>query len=128
MPRLTREQRRQLEETGQAPKRRRPPVKKVRVHPPTGQYRQVLCPVCGRAHGSRAFWERTKDFDPNKPFGVVQEVGRGRGASFAQIGFFEPSEDTEGIFDLVKARLLQAVKEWLDKGWIKPSEVKKIIG
>ena len=105
-------------------------------------YRQALCPVCGTAHGTqvtdrvpgkpyivlerRNYWERTKDFDPNKPFGVIQEtIGRG---SFKVVGRFSPEEDTYGFFPLVKARLLAATKEWLAKGWITTTELKEITG
>lgn len=106
------------------------------------QYRQALCPVCGTAHGievtdrvpgkpyivleRRNYWERTKDFDPDKPFGVIQEtIGRG---SFRVLGYFSPEEDVDGFFPLVKARLLAATKEWLDKGWISREELEAAIG
>jgi len=108
-----------------------------------GTYRQALCPVCGTAHGMevteiipgkphmvlnrRNFWERTKDSDPNKPFGVIQEVGRGRGRSFKIKGYFSPREDEDGFFPLIKERLLQAVKEWLAKGWITEEEVRELL-
>ncbi len=106
------------------------------------EYRQVFCPVCGTAHGQevtetvegkpwmvlsrRNYWERTKEFDPDKPFGVIQETA-GRG-SFNLIGYFQPEEDIDGSFPLVKARLLQATKEWMDKGWITREEVNQVLG
>jgi len=106
------------------------------------EYRQALCPVCGTAHGTevtervpgkhyialerRNYWERTKDFKADKPFGVIQEtLGRG---SFRALGYFSPEEDVDGFFPLVKARLLAATKEWLDKGWITTTEIKEITG
>lgn len=105
------------------------------------EYRQAICPVCGVAHGTevtktqpgkpyiklarRNYWERTLDFDPGKSFGVIQEtVGRG---SFRVIGYFNPDEDKDGFFPLVKSRLLQAVKEWVDKGWISREEVEEVL-
>ena len=107
-------------------------------------YRQALCPVCGTAHGSqvtetipgkpymvlarRNYWEKTLEFDPNKAFGVIQETGLGRGRSFRVLGYFSPEEDEDGYFPLVKARLLQAVREWLDKGWISPQEATVHVG
>lgn len=106
------------------------------------EYRQALCPVCGSAHGKVAtfrvpgkpyikgnfvnYWERIKDFDPDKSFGVIQEVGRGRGRSFKLIGYFSPEEDIDGYFPLVKLRLLNAVKEWLNKDWLSKDEVKAL--
>jgi len=105
------------------------------------QYRQALCPVCGTAHGvkvtetipgkpylkmaRRNYWELVKDFDPNKPFGVIQETA-GRG-SFRFLGYFSPEEDQDGFFPLVKGRLLAAVKEWLNKGWITKEEAEEAI-
>jgi hypothetical protein len=100
-------------------------------------YKSAFCPVCGLAHGMevtetipgkkymvisrRNYWEKTKDFDPDKPFGVIQEtLGRG---TFSTLGYFNPDEDTEGYFPLVKARLLQALKEWKDKGWVNQDEI-----
>jgi len=107
------------------------------------EYRQAICPVCGRAAGYEVtetipgkpymvlkrenYWERTKAFDPAKPFGVIQDVSRGRGRSFKVIGYFSPEEDVDGFFPLVKARLLAAIKEWLDKGWITESEIKETV-
>ena len=106
-------------------------------------YRQAICPVCGRAAGYQIseripgkpymvlkrenFWEKTENFDPNKPFGVIQDVSKGRGRSFKIIGYFNPDEDTDGFFPLVKARLLKAVEEWIAKGWITRQELKEII-
>lgn len=104
-------------------------------------YRQAVCPVCGTAHGveiteavrgkkyiklaRRNYWERTKDFDPDKPFGVIQEAA-GRG-SFKLVGYFSPEEDVNGFFPLIKARLLQALKEWRDKDWISEEEIKEVL-
>lgn len=100
-------------------------------------YRSALCPVCGTAHGTevtetvpgkpyiklrrRNYWERVKDYDPDKPFGVIQET-TGRG-SFKLVGYFSPEEDEDNFYPLIKARLLQAVKEWVDKKWIAREEV-----
>lgn len=104
-------------------------------------YRQAFCPVCGDYHGvevtetvpgkkyiklaRRNFWERTKEFGPDKPFGVIQET-TGRG-SFRLVGYFEPGEDVDGFFPLIKERLLQALKEWRDKGWITPEEIEEAL-
>ena len=102
-------------------------------------YRQAFCPICGTTHGTvvteklkgyipwtkENFWERTLTFDPDKPFGCIQEtLGRG---SFKLVGYFGPEDDPDGYFPLVKARLLAAVREWLNKNWITRAEVEEAI-
>lgn len=105
------------------------------------EYRQAICPVCGTAHGQEVtqtvlgkpyiklakanYWERTKNFNPDKPFGVIQEtLGRG---SFKLIGYFSPEEDVDGFFPLVKERLVAATKEWLNKGWLTREEIEGLL-
>ena len=113
---------------------------------PTGrEYRQALCPVCGRGAGLKRvsypsglygaepgevvnFWAETLKFDPDKPFGVIQEVGGGKGHSFRLLGYFNPDDDPDGYFPLVKARLLAAVGEWIAKGWISAEELGAVMG
>ena len=85
------------------------------------EYRQVTCPVCGRPGGLN-FWPYTRQFTPDKPFGIIQEVGLGRGRCFSVIGQLEPADEPE-TFELVKSRLLQVVREWRDKGWIGENEL-----
>lgn len=94
------------------------------------EYRIVPCPLCGTGHGKRNgknFWEYTKDFDPNKAFGTIQDVGKGRGRSFNVIGHFGPDDDPDGYFPLVKDRLLQVLREWAEKGWITAKEALKAV-
>ena len=92
------------------------------------EYRQVPCPLCGAAHGKRNgkdFWEYTNEFAPNKPFGIIQDVGKGRGRSFKVIRYFDPDDDPDGYFPLVRDRLLTVLHEWRLKGWITEEEVLK---
>ena len=72
------------------------------------------------------FWNYTRDFDPDKPFGTIQEIGLGRGRCFTVIGHFGPEDDPE-TFDLVKDRLLTVVGEWKDKGWISNEEISNLL-
>ena len=106
---------------------------------PVVEYRQAFCPVCGTAHGyfrpggRKAdpfgetqpinYWEWTEGFDSDKPFGVIQDMGQGRGRGFQFIGYFQPDEDPDGYFPLVKARLLAAVRDWVAKGWLTENEI-----
>ena len=99
-------------------------------------YRSAVCPLCGISHGKRVtrrmegrpdikletanFWTGVQDFDPDKPLGVIQET-TGRG-SFRTIGHFGPEDDPDGYFPLIKARLLNALREWVAKGWITVDE------
>lgn len=73
------------------------------------------------------FWAATQGFDPDKPFGVIQEVGGGKGHSFRFLGYFGPDDDPDGYFTLVKARFLAALGEWLAKGWISAGEVRAVV-
>lgn len=99
------------------------------------EIRTVPCPMCGRSAGRQVilkpgstyrkqavvnFWESTLAFDPDKPFGITMET-TGRG-SLHKVGTFQPDEDQE-YFPLVKARLLNVIKEWVAKGWANESDV-----
>ena len=105
------------------------------------EVRQAFCPVCGVSHGTKVtetvegkpyivlargnFWEK-KNWDSNKPFGSIQEtLGRG---TFKFLGYFQPEEDIDGYYPLVKDRLLSACKEWIDKGWLTREELEEAIG
>ncbi|MCK4786918.1 MAG: hypothetical protein KAV87_24385 [Desulfobacteraceae bacterium] len=107
-----------------APERRREVTLTPRIARAAGEYRSVHCPQCGLAHSLR-FWGYTTGFDPDKPFGIIQETGLGKGRSFRVVGHLMPEDEPE-TFQLVKARLLQAVTEWRDKGWISNEEIKQI--
>jgi hypothetical protein len=110
----------------------------------TKEYRQVLCPVCGRGAGlkrlsypyqrgeqdvTQNYWDWLRDLEEGRglgdeqPFGIIQEVGLGKGHSFRLIGYFTPEEDKEGFYPLVKARLLTAVRRWLKNGWLTQEEL-----
>lgn len=105
------------------------------------EYRQAICPVCGTSHGREVirtvpgkqyiplehgnYWERTEHFKPDKPFGVIM-ASEGRGTLRA-VGYFQPQDDPDGYFPLVKARVLATVKEWLANGWISQKEVKQLL-
>lgn len=69
------------------------------------------------------FWERTKDYDPDKPFGVIKDMSQGRGRGFQVIGHFGPDDDPDGYYPLVKGRLLAVLREWQAKGWITAEEI-----
>lgn len=117
-------------ETKEVSKERISAKPKARGGSNISEYRQVACPMCGTSHGIRNgknYWSYTQNFDPDKPFGVIQEVGLGQGRSFRVIGTFGPEEDTE-TFNLVKSRLLTVVGEWRDKGWITDEDIKKVLG
>lgn len=116
MPKLTRKQRRS--KAGPTP----PAVAAKRPTRRGREYTQVFCPCCGRAQGQLEFWERTLKYDPQKPFGVVQDVGQGRGRSFQVVRYIGPGDLPEH-FDVVKRRLVQTVGEWVGKGWLTLAEV-----
>lgn len=97
-----------------------------------GEILEAFCPVCGRTVpqnralkvggvvvGKVGYFESI-DWDPNKPFGVAKEAS-GRG-SLANFRYINPDEAPE-LFEVLKARLIQALKEWINKGWLSPDEI-----
>jgi hypothetical protein len=97
---------------------------------------QPFCPVCFTSHGTKAehdpakkwysfnrhnFWLDVQNSDPDKPFGTILE-SQGRG-TLRMKGYFGPAEDPTGSFPLIRARLLAAVHEWIEKGWLTKEEV-----
>jgi len=105
------------------------------------EYRQVLCPLCGRGAGFHRtggrkgpywdrgervnFWETVQSYQEDKPFGVIQDFSGGRGKTLAVTGYFGPEDDPDGFFPLVKARLIRVVREWQRKGWLTPEELEE---
>ena len=105
------------------------------------EMRKAFCPICGRTAGREVtkrvkgkhyialehgnYWDRTKDYEADKPFGVIQTT-EGRG-TITTTGYFNPEDDKDGFFPLVKARMMQAMKEWIDKGWITIDELKQVL-
>ena len=96
----------------------------------------ALRPVCGKTLTDRAVklggvtvgktpYFETIEWDKNKPFGVAIATG-GRG-SFTEWHHIS-EKDAPELFEGLKGRLLQALQEWLDKGWIERAEVKELVG
>jgi len=99
---------------------------------PTGESLQAFCPVCGKMVVDRAVkvkyitletvpYFKSIDWDPDKPFGVAKTLA-GRG-SFKDWRYITPEEAPE-LFEGMKGRLLEAVREWLAKGWVTIEEVR----
>ena len=128
------------------------PGRAVRRSASTGrEYRQALCPVCGVAHGYKRikatmqaggemnalvnYWEWLTDrerelgYEDKPPFGVTQEIGRHKGskAGINNSGHFEPDDDPDGFFPLVKDRLLLVVQRWIARGWLTDAEIKAVM-
>ena len=106
------------------------------------EWREAFCPTCGRTMGMKTIlrtpgkpymgiarrenrWEATKEFTGDKPFGVVKS-SEGRG-SLKFERYYGIDEDLEGYFPLMKNRLLNVIKEWIDKDWLSREEVQKMI-
>ena len=102
-------------------------------------FNQVFCPVCFMAHGDRAerhstkhyiklgrhnFWEDAVQQHVEQYGVTVQSEGRG---TLLKLGYFTPGEDPTGSYALVKACLLKATREWLDKGWLTVEEVEAML-
>jgi hypothetical protein len=54
----------------------------------------------------------------------MESNGRG---TLRAVGYFQPEDDTDGYFPLVKARVLATVKEWLANGWLTEDEVSSLL-
>ena len=115
----------------------------------TGEYRQARCPTCGMAHGlkrlqypekcekftasDKSFWEwldekdAERGLDSDEPFGIIQEVGAGKGHSFRVIGHFSPAEDKDGFYPIVKRRMLRGLWRWLVNGWVTADEIRELL-
>lgn len=102
---------------------------------PVGEFFGALCPVCGRWLPSdralkvgnttigRVGYFDSIEWDKDKPFGVAFQAG-GRG-SLNNWRYIGPEEDSE-LFEALKGRLLQAVKEWREKGWLSDEDISSI--
>ncbi len=111
------------------PERERAPVK---VAPTAQTLKSALCPVCGRTIPEfraikvgyvtidRINYFGSIEWDPNKAFGVKYRAG-GRG-SFQDTEPIKP-EDAPELFNAVKKRLIDALHEWIQKGWITEEEL-----
>jgi len=121
------------------PRRKRSEKRAVRVLPapvevvvrPTEEVLAALCPVCGRTVKDRALkigyvtvgkvgYFDSIDWDADKPFGVAyQATGRG---SFQNWRHINPDEAPE-LFEALKARFIQALREWEAKGWLAKEDI-----
>lgn len=94
---------------------------------------EAICPLCGKGiperrvtlrQGSYAIetqpYFETIQWDGNKPFGVALTAG-GRG-SFKNWEYIGP-EDAPELFGALKSRFIQAVREWVDKGWLEKDDI-----
>ena len=110
---------------------------------------QVICPLCGTAHGERArerykvrsrtgriytyarwdmenYWERMlREYDDDKPFAVVHETGRGKFKNFKYISFDDPLADPYRAY--VGELVLRVLRNFLRKGIITVSQVEEIL-
>lgn len=105
------------------------------------EWKEAFCVLCGRTMGKRNIlvapgkpwtkigernlWKETETFTGDKPFGVVKS-SEGRG-TMTFVRYYGIEEDEEGYFPAMKARLLNVISEWLEKGWLDGNEVRKII-
>jgi hypothetical protein len=111
--------------------------KSPHLESPTPNQRKVvlyaLCPVCGRAVPENRGTVRGKagnievepyfntiKWDPDKPFGIARPAA-GKG-SFKDSTYIDKDEAPE-LFEAVKGRLLEALREWVAKGWIQKEEL-----
>ena len=96
----------------------------------------ALCPVCGRSIPERRGTVRGKlgnietqpyfdsiQWDPDKPFGIaLPATGKGSFSGWRHIS----KEEAPELFEALKQRFLEALREWAAKGWIKPEDLKNL--
>lgn len=124
MPRLKRSEKAAVPKVAPAPVEVPPKV--------TEEVLAALCPICGRTVpedravkvgnitvGKVGYFESI-DWDEAKQFGVAYQAS-GRG-SFTNWRHINPQEAPE-LFEAMKARFLQAIREWLKKGWITEEDI-----
>lgn len=92
----------------------------------------AICPLCGKSIPTkraikigyvtvdRIDYFDSINWDPNKPFGVSYSAA-GRG-SLRDWNYISPEEAPE-LFEAVKSRLIQAVREWVNKGWLSQEDI-----
>jgi len=100
---------------------------------PAGKIFRAFCPVCGKSISDRRtvlrqgsvtletqpYFESIQ-WDEDKPFGTML-LAAGRG-SFTQWDYINP-DDAPELFEAVRVRLIQAVREWINKGWLEREEI-----
>lgn len=121
------------------PKKRSERIKEVKVPSPVQVERKgaaevvaAICPTCGRTIPSeralkvgsitvgKVGYFDSIDWDEAKPFGVAYQAN-GRG-SFRYNRHIGPEEAPE-LFEALKARLKEAVREWRKKGWFSSEDI-----
>ena len=104
------------------------------------EWRVPFCPMCGLSVGIKNItvrgkpwikldeenrWEKVQSFTGDRHFGVIKS-SEGRG-TMKMVGYYGIEDDIEGYLPLMKARLINVLKEWLVKGWITAEEVQEIL-
>lgn len=100
------------------------------------QYLQIICPMCGTAHGSRAgfrvgyvrfnvenHWLRLeREYKMDHPFGVAQNTGR---EGFTHVEHFDVKDERADAFrDVMKRLLLKAIQHYVQIGVVSKTEIR----
>lgn len=43
------------------------------------------------------------------------------------VGYYNPEQDVDGFFPLIKGRLLNVIQDWLAKGWLTAEELQNAL-
>ena len=96
----------------------------------------AICPLCGRAVPEkraiksgyitvdRKPYFDSIDWDENKPFGVAYPL-TGRG-SLRDWEYISPEQAPE-LFEALRQRFIQALREWINKGWLSQEEIRSLL-
>ena len=98
----------------------------------SGTIVNAFCPICGRTcpenrvvsrdggEKQTAPYFESIDWDPAHPFGLrLSAAGKG---SLQDWQYINP-QDAPELFEALKKRFKDAIKEWMDKGWLEPSDI-----
>jgi hypothetical protein len=101
----------------------------------TGTIVNAFCPICAKqipenraayssGTGEKQPFFESITFDPNHPFGMrLSAAGKG---SLKDWEYINP-DDAPELFEALKGRFKDAIKEWIERGWLLPSDIQATI-
>ena len=94
--------------------------------PRVAEFYTLFCPCCGMAHAPQrgGGWGAKRPSETH--LGCAFVTGERGRLQFA--GYFDVQDDPCGAYGIVKARFLEALRDWHQKGWISKEEALEQLG